>query len=80
MLFFILLSSDIETNPGQNPISGQSFPIYHWGLNSISAHNFTKISLLTAFVLVHDFDIICLSETYFNSETSTDFKNLAIPG
>ena len=70
--FLILLSGDIETNPGPKPISGQSFSICHWNLNSISAHNYTKISLLTAYVLAYNFDIICLSETYLNSETSTD--------
>ena len=76
----ILLSGDIETNPGPKPISGQSFSICHWNLNSISVHNYTKISLLTGYVLVHNFDIICLSETYLNSETSTDAQNLQIPG
>ena len=65
--FLILLSGDIVTNPCTKNISGQSFPIYHWNLNSISAHNFIKIFLLTANVLVHNFDIICLSETYLNS-------------
>ena len=59
---------------------GQSFSICHWNLSSISAHNYTKISLLTAYVLVHNFDIICLSETYLNSETSRDDQNLEIPG
>ena len=78
--FLILLSGDIERNPRPKPISGQSFSICHWNLNSISAHNYTKISLLTAYVLVHNFDIICLSETYLNSETSTDDQNLVIPG
>ena len=61
--FLILLSGDIETNPGPKPIAGQSFSICHWNLNSISAHNFTTISLLTAYILVHNFDITCLSET-----------------
>ena len=61
-------------------ISGQSFLICHWNLNSISAHSFTKISHLTAYILVYNVDIICLSETYFNSETSGDDKNLEIPG
>ena len=65
-------------NQDPKPISEQSFAICQWNLNSISAHNFTKISLLTAYVLVHNFDIICLSETYLNSETSTDDKNLEI--
>ena len=71
---------DKAVYPGPKPIAGQSFSICHWNLNSISAHNFTKISLLTAHVLVHNFDIICLSETYLNSEISTDDKNLEIPG
>ena len=78
--FLILLSSDIETNPGPKPISGQSFSICHWNLNGISAHNYTKISLLTAYVLVYNFYIIYLSETYLNPETSTDDQNLEIPG
>ena len=78
--FLILLIGDIETNPGPKPVSGQSFSICHWNLNSISAHNYTKISLLTAYVLVHNFDIICLSEIYLNFKTSTDDQNLEIPG
>ena len=80
MLFLIVLSGYIETNPGPKSISGQSFSISHLNLNSISGHNFTKISLLTAYDLVHNFDIICVTETYLNSETLTDDKNLEIPG
>ena len=38
----ILLSGDIETNPGPTPSSGQCFSICHWNLNSIAAHNFAK--------------------------------------
>ena len=49
-------------------------------LNSILAQNYTKISFLTAYVLVHNFDIICLPETYLNSEISTDHRNVGIPG
>ena len=61
-------------------VSGQGFSICHRNLNRISVHNFTKISVLTAYCLVRNFDIVCLSETYLNSETSTDDKNLEIPG
>ena len=78
--FSILLSCDTQTNPDPKSIAGQSFSNCHWNLNSISAQNFTKISLLTAYVLVHNFDITCLSETYLNSEISTDDQNLEIPG
>ena len=41
---------------------------------------FTKVSLLSAYISVHKFDIICLSETYLNSETSSDDENLEIAG
>lgn len=56
--------------------SGQSFTFFHWNLNSISVQNYTKVSILTAYTLVHNSDIICHSETYLNSEASTDDQNL----
>ena len=41
---------------------------------------YLKISLSSAYISVHKFDIICLSETYLSSETSPDNDNLEIPG
>ena len=40
---------------------------------------FTKVSLLSTYISVHKFDIICLSETYLNSEIPSDDGNLEIP-
>ena len=74
------LSGDIELNPGPKPNSCKSFSICHWNLNSITSHNFIKVSLLTAYYGIHKFDIICLSETYLNSETLSNDENLNIPG
>ena len=74
------LSGDIELNPGPKPNSCKSFSICHWNLNSITSHNFIKVSLLTAYYSIHKFDIICLSETYLNSETLSNDENLNIPG
>ena len=76
----ILLSGDIKTNPGATPCSGQCFSICHWNLNSITAHNFAKLSLLTAYNLVHSLDIICFSETYLTSETPPNDTRLELPG
>ena len=75
----ISLSGDIEINPGPklNALN-RCFSICHWNLNSISAHMFTKISFLSAYISVHK--IICLSETYLNSEIVSDDKNLEKPG
>ena len=74
------LSGDIEFNPGPKPDSSQSFSICHWNLNSILAHNYSKISLLTAHISIHDFDIICLTETYLTTTTDINDENLKIPG
>ena len=66
----LLLSGDIETNPGPDPGYSNSFSFCHWNLNSIAAHNFIKMSLLQAYNAINRFDItahqkpINLSETY----------------
>ena len=62
--FLILLSCGVETNPGPSHNSREYFSICHWNLNSVSAYNYTKLSSLNAFIAVHKFDMICLSETY----------------
>ena len=74
------LSGDDEENPGSKPGSSKSFSICHWNLSSISAHNYIKLSLVRAYVSTHKFDIICISGTYLNSDTSTVDENLEIIG
>ena len=76
----ILSSGDIEMNPGPTATYCNSFSICHWNLNSISAHRFSKVSLLIAYNSIHKFDIICLSETYLDSEILSDDDKLEIPG
>ena len=76
----IILSGDIEENPGPKPSSCDKFFICHWNLNSISAHNFIKISLLRAYISTHNFDILCSSETCLDSIISSNGNNLTIPG
>ena len=78
--FFRLLelSCDIEFNTGPKPGSSQSFSIFHRNLNSMPAHNYSKISLLTVYISIHDLDI-CLSETYVTSTTDINDENLKIP-
>ena len=76
----ILLSGDVEINPGPRHNSGEFFSICHWNLNSVLAYNYTKLSSLKAFIAVHKFDIICLSETYLDSSGAPDDDNLLISG
>ena len=76
----ILLSGDVEINPARRHNSGESFSICHWNLGSKSAYNYTKLSSLKAFIAVHKFDIICLSETYLYSSNAPDDSILEIAG
>ena len=72
---------EIETNLGPRCNLNNHLTICHWNLNSISAHNFTKLQLLqTACLAVNKFHIACLSEIYFNSSISFDDDNLYISG
>ena len=70
----------LKKNPGPKPNSYQSFSICHWNLNSISAHNFLKLSLLRAYITFHKFDVICLSKNFLDSFILHDDNNLQIPG
>ena len=47
---------------------------------NISAQSHTKVSLITAYNFIHNFDIICVSDTFLNSETAANDPNLEIPG
>ena len=74
------LGGDIKENPRPKPSSNQRFFICHWNLSSISTHNYIKISLLRAPISTHKFDVICISETCLDSDTSDDDGNLKIAG
>ena len=46
----------------------------------MSTPNYTKLFLLKAYIAIHRFDIICLSERYLDSSTTSDDDNLKISG
>ena len=50
------------------------------GYLHILLHISLKLSLPRAYLSTHKFDFICISETYFNSDTSTVNENLEIAG
>ena len=56
------------------------FEICHWNLNSLLTYNYNKLFLLRAYIAVHKFDVICLSETYLDSTVASDDGNLEITG
>ena len=66
----LMLCGDIEVNPG--PRKDQNLSICHWNLNSISAHNFAKLSSLQAFNSIHKFDVIFIFENFLDLSFATD--------
>ena len=72
-------SGNMEENPGSKPNSCDCVSICHWNLNTISAHNFIKLSVLCAYISINKIDIICLSETYLDSTILYDDVNLEFP-
>ena len=75
-----MLSGDVEINPGPLSNCKEYFSICLWNLNSISVHGYSKLFLLKAYIILHKFDIICLSETYLDSIIPIDDNKLQIPG
>ena len=76
----IKMSGDIEMKPVLKSSSCNKFSICHRHLNSISAHNFIKLSFLRAYISIHNFDILCLLETYLHSTITSNDSNLIISG
>ena len=80
ILTIIRQSGDVKENSGPTCNLNQWFSIYHWNLNSITAPNYLKTSLLRAYVSLHNLDLVCISKTYLDSTTALDDENLAITG
>ena len=64
---FLYCHGYIELNPGPRKSKENTLSICHWNLNSITAHNFSKLTQLKAYISTYKHDIICLSETYLDS-------------
>ena len=75
---FLLLRchGDIELNPGPRKSKESSLSVCHWNLNSITAHNCSKLTQLKAYISTYKYDFICLSETYLDSSIPDDVINI----
>ena len=77
---FLLCHGDIESNLGPKRIKPNCLSICYWKLNSISAHNFSKIAQLKACNSIYKHDLICLSETYLDLSAPLHDNSLQIEG
>ena len=73
-------NGDIEMNPGSRANTFHSFPISYWNLNSLTAHNYLKVSPLRAYVAITKFGVVCLSEADLNLSNLSDDDNFKLPG
>ena len=74
----LLRCGDIESIPGPRLNPNQGLSVCFWNLNSLSVNNFAKKDLLVAFNSIHNFDIICLAETYLDSSYPPEDIDLQI--
>ena len=69
----LLLSGDVEINPGP-----ETLDFCTWNLNSITAHDFLRVSLIEAYNSVYNYDLIGIVETHLDSTIEND--RLALDG
>ena len=67
---------EIELNPGPRKSKGNTVSVCHWNLNSITAHKFSKLTQLKAYVSTYKYDFICLSETFLDSSTPDNLVDI----
>ena len=72
----LVLSGDVEENLDPKPKSCRSFSICQWDVNNVSVYNFSKVFLLSTYISIHKFDVICISRTFLYSDTAFDGDNL----
>ena len=63
----ILLSGDVETNPGP-----ETLDFCCWNLNSITAHDFLRVSLIEAYNSVFNYDLTGIVETHLDNTVDND--------
>ena len=73
------MSWRLEPNPGPKKSSkSQPLKVCHWNLNSILSENCFKVSLLKSFNALHNYDFICLSETFLSPSVSSTLDSVNI--
>ena len=59
----LVRSRNVHENPGPND---SNLKFFHWNLDSLTARNNTKISLIEAYNSVFNYDLIAVSDTRLN--------------
>ena len=73
---FLRCDGDIELNPGPKKSKENVLSVCRWNLNSITAHDFLKLTQLKAYISTYKYDFICLSETYLDSTIQNNLTDI----
>ena len=73
-IIVLILSNDIETNPGDLHHGYLTF--CNWNINSLSKDNFQRVSLLEAHNALYNYDIISFCKVSLNTNTPVPNKLL----
>ena len=57
-------------------IPQKSFSICHWNLNSLSAHNFSKLTQVKVYISIYKHDFICLLKSYLGFLSTDSFLEI----
>ena len=58
----------------------KNFSCCSWNVNTLIAHNLTRIFHVEAYNTIYKHDFICISGTYFDSSITEEDKNIQING
>ena len=65
----LILSANVQENPGPTDCN---LKFFHWNLDSITARDNTKISLIEAYNSVFNYDLIAISDTGLDLSVSNE--------
>ena len=76
----ILKAGDIKLNPGPQKNPNSNFSCCHCNVNSLTTDNYSKVLALKAYNSTYKCDFICISETFLDSSSEPDDKDLMLDG
>ena len=79
-ILILLILDGIHPNPGPQKCKDHNFSVFFWNLNSLPVNNFFKLSLLSTYNCIYQYDLICLSETFLDSSISSNDERLSLEG
>ena len=74
----LICCGNVKSNPVLKKRHQISF--YHWNLNGLAAHSFSKVSLIQAISVSKTWDVIWLSETFFDLSIDSSDERMTIEG